>query len=75
MEMGKVLVINIYNEGSQQQGIKQTIIALRQRECKGHMTCHAEHTIWLGDFNLHHPMWDKGWNTHLFTRDNLAIPY
>src|SRR5882724_9700853 len=64
----------MYNEGTQQQGIKWSIIAMRWRECTGcidHDSLHVGHTIWLGDFNLHHPMWDKGRNRHLFTRENL----
>ena len=32
---------------------------------------HARHVIWLGDFNLHHPLWDKDQNVHLFTWTNL----
>ena len=28
-------------------------------------------TIWLGDFNRHHPLWDEPCNAHLFTRTNL----
>src|SRR5882724_2490343 len=31
----------------------------------------APHLGWLGDFNLHHPMWYEGWNVQLFTRGNL----
>src|SRR5882724_997665 len=27
--------------------------------------------VLLGDFNLHHPLWDEECNTHLFTRSNL----
>jgi len=27
--------------------------------------------IWLGEFNLHHPLWDKECNGHLFMRSNL----
>jgi len=74
MERGRVLIINMYNEGTQQQGIKRSIIAMRQRECAGHDnhdSLHVLHTIWLGDFNLHHLMWDEGRNMHLFTRENL----
>ena len=37
----------------------------------GHSSPHIGHTIWLGDFNLHHSMWDEGRNSHLFTRENL----
>jgi len=30
----------------------------------------SEHTVWLGDFNFHHPLWDEECNSHLFTRPN-----
>ena len=29
------------------------------------------HMIWLGDFNRHHPHWDKHNNTQLFTKDAI----
>src|SRR5882724_6159081 len=32
---------------------------------------HLTHVIWMGDFNRHHPMWDKSRNAHLFTQANL----
>src|SRR5882724_12508609 len=47
---------------------------MRRREHAGHDDhdgLHIGNTIWLGDFNLHHPMWDEGRNRHLFTRENL----
>lgn len=28
-------------------------------------------SLWLGDFNRHHPMWDEERNRHLFTTANL----
>ena len=71
MERGKVLIINMYNEGSRQQGLKQAITAMRQRTCEGHNAPYTGHMIWLGDFNLQHQMWDEGRNAHLFTRENL----
>src|SRR5882724_738284 len=73
-EIGKVLIINMFNEGSQQLAIKWAITVMRQRTWaghNGHNRLHIGHTIWLGDFNLHHPMWDEGRNSHLFTRENL----
>src|SRR5882724_7904744 len=73
-EIGKVLIINMFNEGSQQLAIKWAITVMRQRTWaghNGHNRLHIGHTIWLGDFNLHHPMWDEGRNTHLFMRGNL----
>ena len=30
-----------------------------------------DHMFWLGDFNRHHPMWDKEQNSHLFTTATL----
>ena len=27
-------------------------------------------TLWMGNFNWHHPLWDKERNSHLFTRAN-----
>jgi len=71
MERGKVLIINMYNEGSWQQGLKQAITAMRQRIYKSHNASYTRHTIWLGNFNLHHLMWDEGRNAHLFTRESL----
>ena len=29
--------------------------------------------IWLGDFNQHHPLWDKERNAHLFTTAALEV--
>jgi len=71
MERGKVLIINMYNEGSRQQGLKQAITAMRQRTCEGHNAPYTGHMIWLGDFNLQHQMWDEGRNAHLFTKQIL----
>ena len=31
------------------------------------------HYVWLGDFNCHHPLWDKPQNSHLFTKHNLDL--
>jgi len=28
--------------------------------------------VWLGNFNLHHPLWDEEQNVHIFTRINLV---
>ena len=28
-------------------------------------------TLWMGNFNWHHPLWDKERNSHLFTRANM----
>src|SRR5882724_662344 len=68
---GKLLIINMYNEGHQQQGMKQVTQLLRARERCDNASTSDHQIIWVGDFNLHHPMWDKGRNLHLFMRENL----
>ena len=32
-----------------------------------------ESVIWVGDFNRHHPLWDKERNAHLFTKNTLEV--
>jgi len=68
---GKVLIINMYNEGHQQQGMKQVMQSLRARARCDNTGTSDHHIIWVSDFNLHHPMWDKGRNSHLFMGENL----
>src|SRR5882724_4911645 len=68
---GKVWIVNTYNDIGWQQGLLRSTLALRKRAHMGNPVRHTEHTIWLGDINLHHPLWDKECNSHLFTRGNL----
>src|SRR5882724_2719837 len=68
---GKLLIINMYNEGHQQQGMKQVTQSLRARAWCDNTGTSDRHIIWVSDFNLHHPMWDKGRNSHLFMGENL----
>src|SRR5882724_6500965 len=71
MVRGKLLIINMYNEGRQQQGMKQAMQSLRAREWCDNASTSDRHIIWVSDFNLHHLMWDEGRNSHLFMRENL----
>ena len=69
---GKLTIFNIYNDCEHNNTIKT--LSKFQHE-------HAElleetpqgtaHTIWLGDFNRHHPYWDKHDDTRLFTKDAI----
>ena len=68
---GKVWLVNMYNDIGHQQGLQKAVQAFWKRVCVGNPVSHAEETIWLGDFNLHHPLLDKECNGHLFTRSNL----
>ena len=69
--IGRVLLINTYNDIGQQHGLTCSIQALHESQWVGESEGRTEQTIWVGDFNLHHPLWDKGRNGHLFTRGNL----
>src|SRR5882724_8889079 len=69
--IGKVLIINTYNDIGQKNGLTCSIRALCESQQAGESEGHAEQTIWVGDFNLHHPLWDEGQNGHLFMRGNL----
>jgi len=68
---GKVWIVNTYNDIGWQQGLLRSTLALQKRVHAGNPARHMEHTIWLGDFNLHHLLWDEECNGHLFMRGNL----
>jgi len=68
---GTILVINIYNDGDQQQAVRREVHEMRNLACTGTMAAPAQHQIWWGNFNLNHLLWDEGWNNHLFMRQNL----
>ena len=67
---GNCTIINIYNDGKNNQTIEQLdrFLARHIREVR---PLNLDHMFWLGDFNRHHPIWDKERNSHLFTRAAL----
>jgi len=67
---GQVLLINMYNDGKNPEGA-QKVIQYMRNIARAHNPRHSPHIIWMGDFNTHHPMWDKERNSHLFMRTNL----
>ena len=71
-DWGKLTIFNIYNEGNNNDTIRKlTDFHLRNcRKIEHSETGHA-HTIWLGDFNRHHPYWDDPNDTRLFTNDGM----
>jgi len=63
---GTLAIFNIYNDCTH----SDTENALRTflREHTGEFrTDNRKHIIWAGDFNWHHPMWDRDKDTQLFT--------
>src|SRR5882724_4468437 len=69
--VGVVLVINMYNQIAHTDIINWILQVMRTRGQGRSDMPNAAHTLWLGDFNRHHPLWDKSCNVHLFTKSNL----
>jgi len=68
---GKIIIANIYNDSIYQQDLRKTIQEMRDRAQRVPTADCTTPMIWIGNFNLHHPLWDKAQNAHLFTRANL----
>jgi len=68
---GKVLIVNTYSDNVRHEAMKRVVQVMRSTVLERQATDPGCHLIWLGDFNLHHPMWDESRNSHLFTRSNL----
>jgi Endonuclease-reverse transcriptase len=69
---GMLRVINIYNNCNNNSAPTHLSTYMQDQECQRYTTGPL-HTIWLGDFNWHHPLWDVAWNAHLFTWENLEL--
>ena len=68
---GKLAIFNIYNDCTH---------ARNETELRNYVRGHANallrtenhHMIWAGDFNRHHPLWDRDEDVHLFTRQAIV---
>ena len=68
---GPTLIVNMYNDNKNSDSIHKVIQFMKRKEWERNANESCLHFLWLGDFNSHHPLWDKHWNSHLFTRTNL----
>jgi hypothetical protein len=71
---GQIVLFNIYNDCTHDHTIHELTRFHRanRRQLSGRETeTETHHVIWLGDFNRHHPLWDKPEDNRLFTRDTL----
>ena len=67
---GRLQIFSIYNAGEH----SDSLMILRQHMQgiqNGPQGEQDYHILWGGDFNQHHPMWDKDKDTHLFTKKAL----
>ena len=66
---GSLLLLNIYNDCEHDLTIEQVKQFQRCIDDDQQVRYNDEaHTIWLGDFNRHHPYWDNTSDTRLFTK-------
>jgi len=76
-EFGTLRIFNIYNDGDHSHSTETLQKWYRDPEKVSYpkTPCFTPklpvHTVWLGDFNRHHPMWEEERNHHLFTSEAL----
>jgi endonuclease/exonuclease/phosphatase family metal-dependent hydrolase len=64
---GKLTIFNIYNDCTHSRN--EAILGNYIRRHANILTrTENHHMIWAGDFNRHHPLWDRDEDLHLFTR-------
>jgi ribonuclease HI/endonuclease/exonuclease/phosphatase family metal-dependent hydrolase len=63
---GTLSIFNIYNDctHSRNEAALQEYI---QNNANSILATENHHMIWAGDFNRHHPLWDRDEDVHLFT--------
>jgi Endonuclease-reverse transcriptase len=71
-QFGTLHIINIYNDGNNNNMLTHISAYMQDQERQQH-AAGPLHTMWLGDFNHHHPLWDEAHNAHLFTTQNLDL--
>lgn len=71
-DWGTIEIINIYNDGNSNETIAKLNKHHRDRNKESaHRENGGKHTLWLGDFNRHHPHWDDPGDVRLFTREAI----
>ena len=68
---GTLAIFNAYIDCNLDQGIDDLATATRKYEDSSGSPREKVHALWLGDFNRHHPHWDKTSDIRLFTSEAL----
>jgi hypothetical protein len=63
---GKLTIFNIYNDCGHSRN-ERTLGSYVRRNADNILRTENHHMMWAGDFNRHHPLWDKDEDVHLFT--------
>lgn len=71
-DWGKLTIFNIYNDCTSNKTVNQLKRFHRTHpEIVDSAEVGTAHTLWIGDFNRHHPHWDNPSDTRLFTTDAM----
>ena len=73
---GQIVLFNIYNDCSHDRTLNELtkFHRINRGLIVGNKTdSEMHHTIWLGNFNRHHPAWDRLEDHRLFTREALEM--
>jgi len=65
-DYGVVTIFNIYNDCTNPD-TENALNAYIRKHANDILRNENAHMIWAGDFNRHHPMWDRDEDIHLFT--------
>lgn len=71
-DFGTLCLINIYNNCNNNNALTHVSNFMRDRDNQTQAGTPVK-TLWLGDFNRHHPLWDEAQNAHVFTHANLDL--
>ena len=71
-QFGTLRLINIYNDCKDNNALTHVSNFMCDRD-NLRQAIAPVHTLWMGDFNRHHPIWDEERNAHLFTNTNLEL--
>lgn len=69
-DFGHLHIFNIYCDGASDHAL-DAIEHFQLSQPPRAANAPNLHTVWMGDFNRHHPLWDEERNNHLFTSTNL----
>ena len=67
---GNLAIFNVYNSCT--HSLTESILRRHLRDNANDLwQGQDQHMLWCGDFNRHHPLWDRDEDTHLFTADAI----
>lgn len=66
-QYGKISIFNIYNDCTHSRN-ENALRRFLHEHSNILLATESDHMMWMGDFNRHHPLWDRDEDDHLFTQ-------